>query len=290
MAYFVGPAKVFAQKSTTDPIQISILYTGNLLGKTEVSDIANAHTNTIERIMGCAQRIEQIKKETKHCILVDTGNLWQSEGAALNYTRYSIIQAMNIMGYHACGLGRQEIETNPNELSILTHQAKFDFLSCNIPAAMQNHSLKISAYTILQCDSVKIGILGVNAPEKTAQNEANKSATAFIKKIDQIAAQLKKKEHCHLVVCISQLAQDEKEHAQENNFELAKSSEYIDLIIGGKKSIKATKPLKVTNKKKNVVWLTQLGTENVYLGRIDYTFFSKKTFFTTNAQTVELLK
>lgn len=289
-ASVVGLPKALAQKNTVMPIHISILYSGNLLGQTEATTLEQDKMKSIECLYARAQLIEQIRKETSHCILLDTGNLWLSDEGMLPYTRHSIIQAMNLMGYTACGLGRQEIETQPSDLSALLQEAKFDFLSCNIPGALLNHALKISAYTIVQCDTIKIGIIGINTAEKTEKISVNKSSAALLGSIDQLAAQLKKHKDCQLVVCISQLAQDENEHPQENNYQLAKSSENIDLIISGIKSKNATKPLKVTNKKKKVVWLTQVGTETVYLGRIDYTFFSKKTFFTTNAQTVELLK
>ena len=289
-AYALGIPKVWAQKNTLMPIHISILYTGNLLGQTTETTLEQEKIKGIECLSARAQLIEQIRKETSHCILLDSGNLWLSEDSMLQYSRQSIIHAMNLMGYTACGLGRQEIETQLSNLSPLLQEAKFDFLSCNIPAALYNHALKISAYTIVHCDTIKIGIIGVNAPEHTAEIVANKGSSELLSTIDQLAEKLKKQKHCQLVVCISQLAQDEKEHPHENNYQLAKSSAFIDLIIGGYKPSNSTKPLKVTNKKKKVVWLAQVGTERVYLGRIDYTFFSKKTFFTTNAQTVELLK
>jgi 5'-nucleotidase len=289
-AYFIGLTKIFAQKSPSPPISMSIVYSGNLFGKIEPIQSTTDKKHGMGGLVTQAKIIQQIKQESDHCILLDTGNLWLPNPPLSSVIGQTIIEAMNVMGYSACGLGQQEMNALASDNAAIFANAQFPMLSCNALVQIPTSLITIQAYTIVQCATIKVGIIGLNASGTEAQKDAQKAATNLIAHCDKIATQLKGKEKCQLVICISQLAHDPKEHPFENNYQLAKSSSNIDLIIGGNSRQHTVKPLKLTNKKKKLVLLTQLGLETVHLGRIDYTFFSKKTFFTTNAQTVELLK
>jgi 5'-nucleotidase len=72
--------------------------------------------------------------------------------------------------------------------------------------------------------------------------------------------------------------------------DIAKETEYINLIIGGHTHTFLDAPVSVINKAGRETIVNQVGWAGVRLGRLDYIFSSKKDANLTSAQSVIINK
>jgi len=82
-----------------------------------------------------------------------------------------------------------------------------------------------------------------------------------------LSAQLKKKEKCDVIICLSHLGADTTK-LEVNDFEIARKTQYIDVIIGGHSHSMIT-DTKVTNAAGKSVVIAQMAKSGLYLGRVE---------------------
>jgi 5'-nucleotidase len=93
-----------------------------------------------------------------------------------------------------------------------------------------------------------------------------------------------------MVICLSRLGLPDYSSGRTDDRILARESEGIDLIIGGRTHTFLEQPLWIKNKKGNDVIVTQSGWGGVQMGRLNYIFSDNKKILSANAQTVILGK
>jgi 5'-nucleotidase len=106
-----------------------------------------------------------------------------------------------------------------------------------------------------------------------------------IKRANEVANELKKKEACDMVICLSHLGFTYNNNTVSDEV-LARQSENIDLIIGGHTHTFLEEPKSYENIRNKAVMINQVGFGGINLGRLDYTFFGDKTNFIAKANTV----
>ncbi|MEM6967411.1 MAG: bifunctional metallophosphatase/5'-nucleotidase, partial [Bacteroidota bacterium] len=96
-----------------------------------------------------------------------------------------------------------------------------------------------------------------------------------VKLANKYAAELKHEKGCDYVICLSNLGYEYSGSTVSDKV-LAKSSEDIDLILGGHSHTFLEQPTIVKNKKEKRVLIGQVGFGGVLLGRLDVYFERNK--------------
>lgn len=92
-----------------------------------------------------------------------------------------------------------------------------------------------------------------------------------------ITNQLKNKEKCDLIICLSHLGYYYKKHPNKiSDLNLAKITKNIDLIIGGHTHTFLPKPTLVKNLDDKNILVNQVGAYGLNLGRVDFYFDDQK--------------
>lgn len=95
-----------------------------------------------------------------------------------------------------------------------------------------------------------------------------------VAKAQEISEYLKNKEKCDLIICLSHLGSD-KDSKSVNDFEIARKTKFIDVIIGGH-SHTMLENTKTQNAAGRDVIIAQMAKSGFYLGRIDLQLSKKQ--------------
>jgi len=219
-----------------------------------------------------AALIKDIRKKEKHVLLFDAGDIFQGTPYFNYYGGELEIKLMNEMGYDAATLGNHEFDNGLNSLSKQIAGAKFPFICSNYDFSETLLKDKTEAYHIFIKDNIKIGVVGLGVELKGLVN-ANKYANTVYKhpyeKAAEYAYLLKKENKCDLVICLSHMGYSSKEK-QPCDYEMAKQSKNIDLIIGGHSHTLLKNAVKLYNSDGKIIYIGQVGWGGVYLGRFDF--------------------
>lgn len=284
------PFIAFAAAKT---IKVTILFSNDTLSQIEPIAIDAAKNAGLGGYQARADLIQKIRAEEENVLLVDAGDFFYGTSYFDGFKGAVEIEAMNLMNYDAVGLGEHEFDAGLDNLSTQLSKAKFSALCCNY--SFENVALNklIKPFTIIKKSGIKIGILAVGKGlEGLVDDEIQQKIKCEnpIKKANEVAQHLKKKEHCDLVICLAHLGNSNHFDPRISTKSLAKETQNIDLIIGGHSPNLLPKPLKLYNLQKEEVLVAQSCWGGSHLGRIDYIFSTEKKFLSSNAQTVEIGK
>ncbi len=240
---------------------------------------------------GVAQRaalLKQIRAEEDHVLLLDAGDIFQGTPYFNLYKGEPEIKAMAMMGYDAVTMGNHDFDAGVEGFAKQLPHANFPVLTANYDFTNTPLEGKTRPYTIIKKGKLKIGIFGVGIQLKGLVPDAAYGNTKYLDPIQTalaISSQLKQKEKCDMVICLSHLGY-EYEHNKVSDKILAKETEHIDLIIGGHTHTFLDTPTVMRNKKGSETVINQAGWAGVRLGRLDYSFSHKKRADLLNAQSV----
>jgi 5'-nucleotidase len=164
----------------------------------------------------------------------------------------------------------------------LTRHANFPMVVCNYDFTSTPMENKTKPFTIFKKGKIKIGVLGVGIEPNGLIPDSLFGATKYldpIQKANEVAEQLKRKENCDMIICLSHLGNKYKENNLISDEILSKESENIDLISGGHTHSFLDQPIVYKNKKGDDVVVNQVGFAGIILGRLDFEFskfFGKK--------------
>lgn len=284
------PTKSLAETSI---LKLTILYTNDTQSQLEPFGPEMPKYAGMGGIQSRADLIQKIRAEEKNVLLLDAGDFFQASPYFDTFKGSLEIEAMNKMKYDAVCIGEHEFDGGTENLTEQISKANFAVLCSNYQFINKELQSRIKAWNIIEKEGIKIGITGIGLDMKNLiSEELNKEIIYHdaIKSANETAAYLKKKENCDFIICLSHLGLMDNENNLINDKTLARESEYIDLIIGGHSHILLNKPMKFFNKKRQEVLVTQAGWGGTHLGRLDYTFSTKKNILSSNAQTVEIVK
>lgn len=215
---------------------------------------------------GYARRMGIIQQERTldpNLILVDAGDFCQGT-PYFNFYRGRIeIDAMNRMGYDAITLGNHEFDNGVDTLAHVLQDAQFAVVSANYDVQGTPLEGIVKPYTVLTRAGMRVGILGVGVnPEGliTLKNFAPVQYLEPFAAAQKAATELKTKQHCDVIICLSHLGTDTDE-------KLAQQTQYIDVIVGGHNH-KIITNYYVENIEGKSVLLTQMGKSGARIGKI----------------------
>src|ERR1035437_10001677 len=257
---------VFSQQK----IKLVILHTNDTHSQvepTEKSTLKTADMGGYARRMGV---INQIRAAEKNVILVDAGDYSQGTPYFNFFNGRVEVDAMNRMKYDAITLGNHEFDNGIDTLAVVLKKAQFPILSSNYKLDKTPLFNLVKPYLILERGGLRIGILALDVNPKSLIIENNYKGLLYedpTEKANEISTLLKKKEKCDVIICLSHLGADTTK-MEVNDFEIARKTLFIDVIIGGHSHSMITN-ITVKDAAGKPIVIAQMGKSGLYLGKVE---------------------
>ncbi|MGH7769877.1 MAG: bifunctional metallophosphatase/5'-nucleotidase [Candidatus Binatia bacterium] len=178
---------------------------------------------------GVARRaalIQRIRKEVKHVLVVDSGDLVVGTAMSSVFRGAPDIAAMNLMGYDALGLGNHDFDFGLEHLSNLKKQARFPFLCTNLRPKKTG---LCQPFAVKSVGRLRVGLLGI-VGRRSYPEMFSREAVRDIKFGEPIAAVRSALQQLSgrvdLIVAITH-------QETEEDLALAKAVPEIGVIVGG---------------------------------------------------------
>lgn len=266
-----SPLRMLAKNDT---VKITILHTNDWHSRIEPFG-ADAGQNA--GLGGAASRaalIRKIRSEETNVLLLDAGDIFQGTPYFNFFEGELEYKLMSEMGYDLATFGNHDFDNGIEGIINQLQFAKFGFVNCNYDFSNTLLYDKVKPYKIFKKGGIKIGVLGVGielkglVPDELYGNIKYNDPVAAA---NRVADELKNKQHCDLIICLSHLGY-KYGNDKVSDVVLAKNSHHIDLIIGGHTHTFLTTPDVQKNADGKMVLINQVGWAGINLGRIDYFF------------------
>ncbi|MBI5967148.1 MAG: hypothetical protein HY882_04730 [Deltaproteobacteria bacterium] len=220
-----------------------------------------------------ASFIEQLRRERKNVLLVDTGDMLFSRPPAQGpYTKKMAdlktdlyMKTYNLMGYDAITPGELDLFFRVDNVLQMSKQAFFPFLAANLIDTKSGKPV-FKPYLIKEMPGIKVGLLGLISrryPLGPPEEKEKYSLADPIERAQKIVPQLKKKK-CQVIAVLGHMEDDEKEL-------LAKAVPGIHFILSGHNPNYYLQPMQANNSQIFVA-----GARGENLGKVDFLIEKKK--------------
>lgn len=283
------PFDALAKASAT---KLTILHTNDVHSRLEPFPMDGGKYAGLGGVSARATLIERIRQEAEQVLLLDAGDIFQGTPYFNLYKGEPEIKAMSKMRYDAATMGNHDFDAGVEGFARQLPHADFPILIANYDFTETPLEHLTKPYTTLKKGDVKIGIFGLGIELKGLVPEDAYGKTKYLEPIQMarsISERLRKKEKCEMVICLSHLGYSYN-YRKVSDLILAKETEHIDLIIGGHTHTFLDSPTVMKNRVGKEIVINQVGWAGIRLGRLDYTFDSKKNANLMNAQSVILSK
>ena len=221
-----------------------------------------------------ASLVSSIRSENPNTLLLDAGDIFQGTPYFNFYGGELEFKLMSMLKYDAATIGNHDFDNGIEGLYKQLPHAKFSFVSANYDFSDTIMDTHVQPYKVFVKNGVRIGVFGLGISLNGLVDKKMYKETRYLDPLEiaqDMTRILKEEEHCHLIICLSHLGNHYK-NAPDRICDrvLAKSTENIDLIIGGHTHTFMKKPEVHTNKKGNKVLVNQVGAYGINLGRIDF--------------------
>lgn len=257
----LSPQYVLAadEKHTT----LTVLHTNDLHGHVTSwlgweGELAGMNLGGLDRI---AAEVARVRKEVgaENVLLLDAGDTLGDTLIAAKTEGRILIEAMNLIGYHAMVIGNHEIDFTAEVLRSRMSQAAFPLLAANITDENAK-TLLSKPYLLKNVSGVKVGILGLAYPN-TPYTTAKKNVANLRFDDAQAAAEhfvpLMRREGAEFIIALTHLG-------LSGDKQLAEQVNGIDVIVGGHSHNRMHEALVV-----NRTVIVQAGAHGSDLGRLD---------------------
>lgn len=213
--------------------------------------------------------IEQERKKNPKLLLLDSGDF--SQGSAY-YTLFKgdvEIGLMNAMKYDAATIGNHEFDFGLENMARNFKDAKFPIVCANYDFTGTAVEGLVKPYTIIKRNGVKIGVFGLSPKLEGLVSADNCVGVKFLEPVaraNEVAALLKEKEHCDVVICLSHLGWDIAPDMDDE--QMMSATRNIDLVLGGHTHTYFEKMEFVDNLDGKSVGNDQNGKHAIYVGKI----------------------
>ncbi len=267
-AMFTSP--LWAKSS--DWVKISVVHTNDMHSRIEPFPTNDPKYPGLGGFARLSAKIRNIRNEEENVLLLDAGDIFQGTPYFNMYGGELEFKLMSKMGYFASTLGNHDFDNGVDGLVKQLKHADFQFINCNYDLSDSILKDHVVPYKIKEIQGIKIGILGVGVELKGLVDKKNYGNIIYedpIINANKVAKELKEKERCDLIICLSHLGYSYSD-GKVSDQDLARENENIDLIIGGHTHTFLKKPKKVKSKSNKMCIINQVGWAGINLGKIDF--------------------
>ena len=220
--------------------------------------------------------LNSIRSKNPNTLLLDAGDIFQGTPYFNFYNGELEFKLMSLLKYDAVTIGNHDFDNGITGLNEQMPNASFDFLISNYDFKNTVLDGKTSDYKIYTKSGIKIGVFGLGIELEGLVTKELYRETKYLDPIDiaqDVAKKLKNEEKCDLIICLSHLG-----YKYDNlpnrvcDYNLAKKTKDIDLIIGGHTHTFMNEPIILKNQICKDVLVNQVGCFGLFLGQIDFYF------------------
>lgn len=220
--------------------------------------------------------LNSIRSKNPNTLLLDAGDIFQGTPYFNFYNGELEFKLMSLLKYDAVTIGNHDFDNGITGLNEQMPNASFDFLISNYDFKNTVLDGKTSDYKIYTKSGIKIGVFGLGIELEGLVTKELYRETKYLDPIDiaqDVAKKLKNEEKCDLIICLSHLG-----YKYDNlpnrvcDYNLAKKTKDIDLIIGGHTHTFMDEPVILKNQISKDVLVNQVGCFGLFLGQIDFYF------------------
>jgi len=226
-----------------------------------------------------AALVRRIRSEEEQVLLLDAGDIFQGTPFFNIFKGEPELRAMSLMGYDAATMGNHDFDAGiANFAEQAAAHARFPIVVCNYDFAGTPMEYRHVPRLVVRKGDLRIGITGVGIELQGLVPQELYGGTRYLDPVaeaDRQAHQLRRREGCDLVICLSHLG-DAYKDGKVSDERLAQDTEHIDLIIGGHTHRFFDAPRVYRNRAGRPVAVNQVGWGGLRLGRLDYVFESGK--------------
>jgi len=212
-----------------------------------------------------------VRKEAKNVLLFHSGDFVQGTAYFNWYKGDAEMAVANLMKTDAACLGNHEFDNGLVALAKMVKKAKFPFVATNLDFSGTPLDRLTKKYVIIKRNGIKIGIIGLTINPEGLVSKSNSAGVKYLDPVESanaMAAFLKEKKKCDLIICLSHLGYYPKEERM-GDITIAKKSHYIDVILGGHTHTFMSEPDNVLNAEGHEVIINQTGAYGIYFGQLD---------------------
>ena len=261
---------------TSDLKKITILHTNDV--HSHIEPFSSEHSEFPNQ-GGFERRstlVNSIRNKNPNTLLFDAGDIFQGTPYFNFFNGELEFKLMSLLKYDAVTIGNHDFDNGITGLYEQMPKASFDFLISNYDFSNTVLEGKTKNYKIYNKSGIKIGVFGLGIELEGLVTKELYKETKYLDPIEisrDISNKLKFEENCDLIICLSHLGY-KYDNLPERicDYNLAKKSNHIDLIIGGHTHTFMDKPIVLKNEKGNDVIINQVGCFGLYLGQIDFFF------------------
>ena len=261
---------------TSDLKKITILHTNDV--HSHIEPFSSEHSEFPNQ-GGFERRstlVNSIRKNNPNTLLFDAGDIFQGTPYFNFFNGELEFKLMSLLKYDAVTIGNHDFDNGITGLYEQMPKASFDFLISNYDFSNTVLDGKTKNYKIYNKSGIKIGVFGLGIELEGLVTKELYKETKYLDPIEisrDISDKLKFEENCDLIICLSHLGYKYNNLPERVcDYNLAKKSNHIDLIIGGHTHTFMQKPVVLKNEKGNDVIINQVGCFGLYLGQIDFFF------------------
>ncbi|WP_293928758.1 5'-nucleotidase C-terminal domain-containing protein [Metasolibacillus sp.] len=169
IAVLIFATSIFFTQSTASAqedkdIHITLLATSDIHGRSMPWDYATDGENLTGSLTQLYTIIKKVRQENPNTILLENGDLIQDNSAELfnDQPQSPMMVAANEMGYEAWTYGNHEFNFGLDVLDKVSSQFNGERLAGNV--YKENGERYLPAYTIIEREGVKIGVIGMVTP------------------------------------------------------------------------------------------------------------------------------
>lgn len=214
--------------------------------------------------------IAQEREQDPNLLLFDAGDFTQGTPYFNFYHGRIEVEAMNMMGYDAVGLGNHEFDNGVDTLATILQGVQFPVVCANYDVKGSVLEGLVLPYTVIRRQNVRIGVFGIGIDPAGLIAERNFAPLQYLDPIataQDVANTLKNKEKCDVIVCLSHQGTHPSTEGKLSDVELAQATRNIDIIIGAH-THKTLTNVYIPNLDGDSVFLAQMGKSGARIGKI----------------------
>lgn len=221
--------------------------------------------------------IDSVRSKQPNVILIDCGDMVQGTLYFSIYKGEAEREMMNNLGYDIQILGNHEFDNGIESIAREWSKLNAEKLTSNYDLRGTVLDSIFKPYTVKEYEGKRIGFIAINLDPKGMIADSNTGGIKYldgIKAANSLAWFLKNIERVDAVIALTHVGYDTHNPPTPSDIDIARSSEDIDIIIGGHSHTvinpaKAnTPPYRIPNANGDSILVVQTGGKGAYLGEI----------------------
>lgn len=264
--------------AASDFVKISIMHTNDMhchIDPFPANDKRNAGKGGMARL---GSIIDRQRAENPNTLLFDAGDMFQGTPYFNYYKGELMLKVMSKVGYDAGTLGNHEFDNGLEGIKNAIPHAGFPIISSNYDFSDTILRGAFPEYKIFKKGGIKIGVYGLGIELAGLVTAKNYKATKYLDPVEtalKMELFLKKDKKCDMVICLSHLGYQYKNHSVSDKV-VAETVSYTDLIIGGHTHTFMKEPMATTNARGKKTVVNQVGFGALLVGHLDFVFDKTK--------------